>query len=103
MRYFLAICFLLVAIGCASTPDDPNAPRPRRPRDIKLEVGMTKDDVREKYGDPNSITQTSNGEQWYYDNRGEAYIPFHFGYRYKFRSFLFGSDGRLKAFHVDDF
>ena len=97
----IATVFLLVA-GCASKPET-GSPPPRRPQDIKLEVGMTKDDVRAKYGEPGSITQTSNGEQWYYDNRGEAYIPFNFGYRYKFRSFLFGNDGRLKAFHVDDF
>jgi len=76
---------------------------PRKPRDIKLEVGMTRDEVREKYGNPGAITQTSNGEQWYYDNRGEAFIPFNFGYRYQFRSFLFDKDGRLMAFHVDDF
>ena len=102
MRYIVTVCLLLV-FGCASTPSDPNAPARRKPDDIKLEVGMSKDDVREKYGNPTAMTQTSNGDQWYYDNRGEAYIPFNFGYRYKFRSFLFGNDGRVKAFHVDDF
>ncbi len=101
MRIVVTVCLLLVAVGCATR--DPNTPPPRKPRDIKLEVGMTKDDVREKYGNPGAITQTSNGEQWYYDNRGEAFIPFNFGYRYQFRSFLFDRDGRLKAFHVDDF
>ena len=102
MRCIITVCVWLVAFGCASSRD-PNAPPQRKPRDIKLEVGMTRDDVREKYGDPLAITQTSNGEQWYYDNRGQALIPFNFGYRYQFRSFLFGQDGRLIAFHVDDF
>ena len=101
MRHLVTVCLFIFVFGCASR--DPNAPRPRHPRDIKLEVGMTKDDVREKYGDPGAITQTSHGEQWYYDNRGQAFIPFNFGYRYQFRSFLFDTDGRLKAFHVDDF
>lgn len=101
MRHVVFVCLLLVAFGCATR--DPSAPPRREPRDIKLEVGMTKDDVREKYGEPGSITQTSNGEQWYYDNRGLAFIPFNFGYRYQFRSFLFDEHGRLKAFHADDF
>ena len=101
-RFIVIATLLLLVSGCASTPE-PGAAPARHPRDIKLEIGMTKDDVRAKYGEPGSITLTSNGEQWYYDNRGQAYIPFNFGYQYKFRSFLFGADSRLKAFHVDDF
>ncbi len=60
MKTIVALLTLtLLLTGCATTESDAGRTPPS--------VGMTKSQVRAKYGDPDSVYSTPNGESWTYD------------------------------------
>lgn len=97
MRNLLSVIGLaLLLCACA-------APVPSTHDRVKPFVGMTKKEVEANYGKPGRITFNEQGETWIYDNLALAAIPFNFGFRPKFHTFVFSPLGRLEKFNVDDF
>ena len=101
----LAISGLLAA-GCSTTSSSSSSSEAKsaeeqkqdeqweNQREVNPEVGMTKEQISGMYGKADSVTTSSDGESWsYHVNRGEAFIPFNFGYRPKFRMVTFDKDG----------
>jgi len=110
MKPFLCIlaAATLLLGGCATdqtgTSAEAQRATPARPENRpKPQIGMTKDQIRATYGNPKKVSHTDEGELWLYDNRELAMIPFNFGFTYKTHTFVFGADGLLKRFQVDDF
>ena len=67
---FILFSLALLLSGCATTESDAGRTPPT--------VGMTKSQVRTKYGAPDSVYSTPNGESWTYDfqaPRGLLLIP----------------------------
>lgn len=65
------------------------------------EIGMTKAEVRARYGDPHRVVQEGGREVWEYDAkaRGRDFIPVYGGFtrQYKGGSIAFGPNGRVVA------
>ena len=65
----------------------------------KARLGMSKRQVEEMYGEPSEVRRTARGEVWQYrTNRGQAYIPYNFGYKPKMSTFTFDASGTLVDF-----
>lgn len=79
--------------------NDDKAKRPPR-------LGMTKAQVRERYGDPSHVSSTPRGETWAYsfgNFEGSDFIPFYGGVHAAFRkrqhcSVVFDASGRVKDY-----
>ena len=104
-RNILLITCTVLALnfaGCASdkggaTTGSSEKPKPAQKQAQKdPEVGMTKEQVIAQYGKTDDVSVSSDGEVWTYNlNMGEAFIPFNFGYRPKFRVIMFNKDGKV--------
>lgn len=69
--------------------------------DYEPRLGMTQAEVIAEYnGEPDSKTQrAAGGEVWtYHTNRGEAFIPFNFGYTPKVDTLTFDDTGVVVDF-----
>jgi outer membrane protein assembly factor BamE (lipoprotein component of BamABCDE complex) len=114
LSVLIAFAFLLAACGddeTTQTPhsaqyghhersgdDDQTEPSEKHPR-----VGMTENQVREMYGDPDNVNHSSNGEVWqYWFNKGHAFIPYNFGYKARTGTFIFNDAGRLTSFDYNE-
>jgi hypothetical protein len=101
--FLLAIAGCLLGSGCATrttvTEDQRAVVPPPEPR--QAQVGMTREEIESIYGRPGRVFIRPNGETWHYDNRGMAWIPFNFGYRYRQSNFTFDRTGHLKYFRID--
>ncbi len=103
----------LLLAGCAGDDTTTTTTATRRParyadRDsepIEQEprIGMSKGQIRQMYGEPESVNHSGRGEVWsYYFNRGGAFIPYNFGYRPRTGVFIFGENGRLKDYNWNE-
>ena len=100
--FLLAIAGWLLGSGCATrtvTEDQRAIVPPPAPR--QAQVGMTREEIESIYGRPGRVFFRPNGETWHYDNRGMAWIPFNFGYRYRQSTFVFDRTGHLVTFRID--
>jgi hypothetical protein len=92
-----------VLVGCAtdgSKPQNEKSGLTQAAGDPKVQpaVGWTKDQVIQTFGKTDNISVGSDGESWtYHLNMGEAFIPFNFGYKPKFRIITFGKDGLVSS------
>ncbi len=78
--------------------DDQSEPSEKHPH-----VGMTEDQIRDMYGDPDNVSHTDQGEVWHYwFNKGHAFIPYNFGYKPRTGTFIFDDSGRLRSFDYND-
>jgi len=103
---------LLGFCGCAS--DHPNQsqsaePAPAkpakdtRPKEDRLQVGMSKEDVRTAIGNPRGVSVSSDGSEiWTYDDREKAFIPNYSLFGGKFHNIvvIFGADGKVKSWNT---
>lgn len=98
----------LLATGCASSNSGSESTKAKSPedalkdqqyknqRELKPEIGQTKDQVMQTYGKPDSVSISSDGEVWsYHVNRGAQFIPYNFGYRPKFLVVTFNKEGNV--------
>lgn len=100
--FLLAIAGWLLGSGCATrtvTEDQRAIVPPPEPR--TAQVGMTREEIESIYGRPGRVFLRPNGETWHYDNRGMAWIPFNYGYRYRQSTFVFDQTGHLRTFRID--
>jgi outer membrane protein assembly factor BamE (lipoprotein component of BamABCDE complex) len=92
---------LLGFSGCASDQGQkpPAQAKDTRPREQRLSVGMTKDEVRKALGDPAGNSVNSDGEEsWRYSDAEKAFIPFYSlsGGKIQFLMVNFDKDGKVK-------
>ena len=69
--------------------------------DYEPRMGMTKEEIVTEYnGEPDSKSQrAAGGEVWsYHTNRGEAFIPFNFGYTPRIDTITFDETGVVVDF-----
>jgi outer membrane protein assembly factor BamE (lipoprotein component of BamABCDE complex) len=72
-------------------------------RDTKPHLGMTRSQVRARYGDPDRVSQSGRGEVWHYwFNKGHAFIPYNYGYHARTADFVFNADGVLTDFNYNE-
>lgn len=95
----LAVCTASFLAAPTTLADD-KKPKPEKektePKDEKPRLGMTKAQVKAKYGEPKNINTTARGEVWvYWFNRGHAFIPYNFGYKPRTGTFTFDAGGKL--------
>jgi hypothetical protein len=102
---FVAIAGWLLGSGCATqtrvTQDGRAIVPPAEELPRQAEVGMTREEIERIYGRPARVFLRPNGETWHYDNRGMAWIPFNYGYRYGQNTFVFDQTGHLKTFRIE--
>ena len=73
------------------------------PSDKHPRVGMSENQIRDMYGDPDDVSHSSNGEVWHYwFNKGHAFIPYNFGYHARMGTFVFNDSGRLVSFDYNE-
>jgi outer membrane protein assembly factor BamE (lipoprotein component of BamABCDE complex) len=104
---FVATALIGLA-GCAS--DQEQTPKPKaeekpkpvkdtRPKEDRLSVGMTKDEVRAAIGKPKGTSVNSDGEEsWNYSDSEKAFIPYYSLSGGKFHHLIvnFDKDGKVK-------
>jgi outer membrane protein assembly factor BamE (lipoprotein component of BamABCDE complex) len=91
----LISCSVLIS-GCATDVERDAKAAQKEQQEKDPEVGMTKQQVLSRYGKPDNILTSNEGEVWVYNlNKGEAYIPFNYGYRPKLRTLTFDQDGKV--------
>ena len=94
---------LLGISGCASSDQGQkaeNPPKDTRPREQRLSVGMTKDEVRTAIGNPKGTTVSSDGaETWTYNDAEKHFIPYYSlsGGKTHFLLVVFDKDGKVKS------
>ena len=73
-------------------------------RDRLPEVGMTKNEIRDLFGETENIDSSEIGETWYYHlNPGDGYLRFvKSTYRPRIWIFHFNKEGALTKFHFTD-
>jgi len=112
MRNTLLLPALAAALlcGCASNPpaSEPSAPQPKENRGDRgawnetPTVGMTREAVLARYGDPDSVRQTAKGEVWSYRAkvRGHDFIPVYgaFTQQRKGGDIGFDTGGKVSAY-----
>ena len=90
----------LAAAGCASDKGQEAAkPADKRPIEQRLQVGMSKDEVRAACGEPAGKGVTSDGtESWRYTDSAKAWIPFYTisGGKFQTVTINFDKDGKVK-------
>lgn len=94
----LSLGITLIA-GCSSPggydyPElNPNSPR-ASPYITQNETDQAR--VRRMMGAPKGVYSHGDGTvTWHYDNSGELWIPFNFGYTYQASDFTFDKDGKI--------
>jgi outer membrane protein assembly factor BamE (lipoprotein component of BamABCDE complex) len=97
--------------GCASdsseTSTEPAKPKPvkdTRPKEDRLQVGMTQDEVRAAIGNPRNTSVNSDGSQtWIYNDAEKAFIPYYTLSGGKFHNIVvvFGTDGKVKSWSTN--
>jgi len=107
----LASAALIGLNGCASDQSqksqEPPPPKPAkpakdtRPKEDRLKVGMTQDEVRQAIGNPRGTSMNSDGSQtWMYNDAEKAmFIPFYSESGGKVHNLvvIFGTDGKVKS------
>ena len=107
MKHLIILVTIGLLLGGCAGNNAGNAPSQQSGKPLPPEkrptpeVGMTKDQIRGAWGKPKRVRQTEAGEEWEYDNVELAMIPFNFGFRPEFHTFVFGQDGLLKHFSVE--
>jgi outer membrane protein assembly factor BamE (lipoprotein component of BamABCDE complex) len=113
-KTFIVSLFAAVAVlgitGCASNQDQqaqasqpPPPPKPakdKRPKEDRLKVGMTQDEVRTAIGNPRDTSMNSDGSQsWMYNDAEKAFIPYYTLSGGKFHNIvvIFDTDGKVKS------
>ena len=73
------------------------------PVEKQPKIGMSEHQIRNMYGEPDSISHSGRGEVWnYWFNRGHAFIPYNFGYSARTGVFIFDENGMLKDFNYNE-
>ena len=107
----LASAAMLGVWGCASDdsgqkgeqakkPEPAKEAKDDRPMDQRLTVGMTKDDVRKQFGDPQNTAMSSDGtEIWTYSDHAKAFIPYYSlsGGKFHHTMVTFDKDAKVKS------
>lgn len=110
---FLILMAQLFLAGCGGVQDQAqdthrsahyrSSDRESEPIEKTPRIGMSTRQIREMYGEPNSINHSGRGEVWsYWFNSGHAFIPYNFGYRARTGTFIFDADGVLKDFNYNE-
>ena len=95
------------ATGQRQKSEDEEADRNSQAESIPPRIGMTKSEVRSRYGDPDSVISTPNGENWSYSFNSPAVLMLIPGYGFasQFSSkknhhlnVAFGANGRVKTY-----
>jgi outer membrane protein assembly factor BamE (lipoprotein component of BamABCDE complex) len=92
-----SVSFLLAA--CANVKEASSYARGPGTAEQSPGLGMTQRQIREMYGEPDSVDRSPCCEVWYYwfkDRR--VFIPGDFRSRARNGVFIFGDNGRLKDF-----
>jgi len=77
--------------------------RDSEPLEKQPRIGMTENQIRHMYGEPNSVNHSGRGDIWtYWFNRGAAFIPYNFGYQARTGVFMFDANGRLREFNWNE-
>ncbi len=95
--FALLTCLGLVLGGCAS---DPNQAEKSKPASERLKVGMTKEEVRKMFGNPQSEFNDNTGTStWIYTDTAKAFIPFYAiaGGKFQNITVVFDTDGKVKS------
>ncbi len=107
---------LLGLCGCASDSaqknSEPAQPKPvkpakdTRPREERLKVGMTEDEVRAAIGNPRGKSVNSDGSQtWMYNDAEKAmFIPYYSMSGGKIHNLvvMFDTDGKVKSWSANE-
>lgn len=73
------------------------------PSDQHPKIGMTEHQIRDMYGEPDSVSHSGGGDvRHYWFNKGSAFIPYNYGYSQRTGVFYFDADGHLKDFDYND-
>ena len=85
----------------ASQPKTAKPAKDKRPREERLKVGMTEDEVRAAIGNPRGKSTSSDGAQtWMYNDAEKAmFIPFYSESGGKIHNLVvtFGTDAKVKS------
>jgi outer membrane protein assembly factor BamE (lipoprotein component of BamABCDE complex) len=101
----------LLVIGCRTDQDDSHGTArsahegsgDSEAKDKQPKVGMTEAQIRDMYGEPDSINHSARGDVWHYwFNSGHAFIPYNFGYSARTGDFIFDANGVLKDFNYNE-
>lgn len=107
--------FPLLLMSCASDKRNHSSPAVAEQRDREVEeddgstpprIGMTREQVRAKYGQPVNVSVSSRGEVWSYvfnNFDGRAFIPYYGGFHQAMKKrnssvIFFGQNGRVRDF-----
>ena len=111
--FTLTAAFLITACGTGESGHSPRTATVKGRSEAEQDdgstpprVGMTKEQVRARYGRPFSVSVTSRGETWAYvfnNFDGTAFIPFYGEIHEQFKkrnssTIFFGANGRVKEF-----
>jgi len=92
---FITTLAALLFCGCVSDKKPATTAAPYRP-----EIGVTtKQEIQQRFGEPNVVSVGPKGEAWGYSNVRDALIPFNFGFKLRQHTFLF-TDGVLSDFVI---
>ena len=108
----LASAALIGLNGCASDqsqksqePPPPKPAKDTRPKEDRLKVGMTQDEVRQAIGNPRGKSVNSDGSQtWMYNDAEKAmFIPFYSESGGKIHNLvvIFDTDGKVKSWSAN--
>ncbi len=98
----LSLCFAGCATDKGQSTDQTQKTEKKkdtRPIEERLQVGMTKDEVRQIAGEPAGKSVNSTGQEtWRYSDSAKAFIPFYTIGGGKFQNVIinFDSDGKVK-------
>ena len=84
----------------ASQPKTAKPAKDKRPREERLKVGMTEDEVRAAIGNPRGKSTSSDGSQtWMYNDAEKVFIPNYslFGGKIHNTVVIFDTDGKVKS------
>jgi len=70
MKWSMYMCFLLFCLGCSTTPDDPQFQSMFEIEDSDAH-NLTKSQVVEMYGQPDSIKKIGGEEEWFFDKAAD--------------------------------
>ena len=97
--------FLLVACGGNDSHDSGSSSSSgdSDPSDKHPKIGMTQSQVRDMYGDPDSVDHSAQGDIWHYwFNKGSMFIPYNYGYHSRTGTFFFDQSGVLKDYNYNE-
>ena len=101
LLHLLTLMLACAVVGCATSSTAKQEPaKDQRPPAERIQVGMTKDEVKKALGEPSGKTTNSDGlEHWSYNDHAKMWIPFYAISGGKFQNIpiAFNPEGRVKS------